>query len=118
MIPLVKPPSFQYKSIPPYTVTHEINSAEWRTWQFNELDNAVMIFYKTKFATDERRVLFDARGTTILGIDMSDDRSPAMVGTDEATKVVLQKIGKINLDTQAEVLVVVEDLAAGDGCID
>lgn len=117
MIPLLKPPGYSYRSIPPYTVTHERSDDDWETWQFNDLAHAVTVFYGTHLNVVERRVLFDARGTTILGLLMVEPPVTPMVATKEAADTVLRVMGKADPDRQAEILGVFENIKDGNGLL-
>lgn len=118
MTTLNRPPSFDYQSIPPYTVTHERSDVDWETWQYHQIDSAISMFYATFFNEVERRVLMDARGVTILGVALGKPTSPVMVATRESTDFMLRAVRGMPVDQQMSVLDVVDKIKMAGGVLD
>lgn len=114
MKPLKKPPSFDYKSVPPYKVIHE-RIEEIEEWDIRTVKSALVFFYKGYFAEFEQRVVLDGRGKTVLGLTVNGRTNQEMVGTREAADFMLNAIADQSDATQMEVLDIVEGLRAGNG---
>lgn len=112
-LPLPTPPSFDYESVGPWLVTQQYG-ARTQAWVQWNLNAAIRRFWMLpdSDAMPDRRVCVDASGVTIMGHSNVTGASPMVVGTKEATDVVLRDV---DIDTSANVLWLVDQLQHHDG---
>jgi len=112
-LPLPTPPSFEYESVGPWIITHQYGPRT-QTWVQWNLNAAIRRFWMLPDhdIMPGRRVCVDASGVTIMGHSTVAGASPLVVGTKEATNVVLRDM---DTDAAAHVLWLVDQLQHHDG---
>ncbi len=89
MTELVGMPDFDYQSHGPWFVSHEQPDGTVKVGQVHALLSAVIRLWHMSQGCP-RFVIFDGRGTVILGVNNHHDLGPYMVGTREALDATLK----------------------------
>lgn len=112
-LPLPTPPSFEYESVGPWLVTQQYGrrTQTWVQWNLNAAIRRFWMLPDPDVMPD-RRIVVDASGVVIMGHSTLADASPRVVGTREATDVVLRDVDH---DAAANALWLVEQLQHHDG---
>ena len=113
-LPLCPPPGYEYETTGPWWVVHvdDDKASAWTMWT---LESAIMRFWLAT-SVPQRKVMVDAYGINILGVDGTSDQSK-MVGTRQTMEATLDLVrrGTIGLETEAAILVMAETLRAMNG---
>lgn len=112
-IALSPPPGYEYTTTGPWWVAHISNDGRPQAWVMWTFESAVIRFWAHRERQHpQRRVMIDAMGVTVLGIDRATN---GMVGTRETMEQTMTLAAGSAPEDQVEILAMVERLRQMNG---
>lgn len=115
-LPLCGPPGFEYTTTGPFFVCHLLEGDKAQAWVLWTMDSAIMRFWLYD-PTVTRKVMIDALGVTVIGTDIAAGYTQ-MVGCREAceaTLTLLRRSPSTTIESEVEILRMIDTLRMSDG---
>lgn len=116
VLPLCGPPSYEYEPTGPFFVCHQLSGDRAQAWVLWTLDSAVLRFWLYDNSVT-RKVMVDAFGVTVIGTDIAAGYTQ-MVGCRtvmEATLNVIRRAPSYEIESELEIVRMIETLQLSDG---